>query len=182
MSTRKQGRGFTLVELLVVIAIIAILVLLLLPAINAAREAARRNGCLNNIRQLALSCANFEAATQRFPLANDSGSKLTLIKPGSSGTAGTADGYSWLVKLLPFIEQKQVFDDLKTNSQNFQNPAFESGTYNMNIRGPAMGTGIHISAIRIVAFGCPSYQGDLYADSSLAPDYPQTLPDGNGSS
>lgn len=180
MSTRKQGRGFTLVELLVVIAIIAILVLLLLPAINAAREAARRNGCLNNIRQLGLSSANFEAATQRFPLVNDSGAQLTAIVPGKSGTAASADGYSWLVKLLPFIEQKQVFDDLKVNSQNFQNPAFEAAAPYTNIRGAAGGTGAHISAIRIVAFACPSYQGDSFSDPVLAPDYPTALPDGNG--
>ncbi len=57
-----RRRGFTLIELLVVIAIIAILLLLLLPAINAAREAARRASCVNNIRQIAIAMQNFESA------------------------------------------------------------------------------------------------------------------------
>ena len=60
-------RGFTLVELLVVIAIIAVLVALLLPAVNAAREAARRSSCMNNIRQVALANANYESIAQRYP-------------------------------------------------------------------------------------------------------------------
>ena len=59
--------AFTLVELLVVIAIIGILVALLLPAVNSAREAARRTQCVNNIRQLGLACLNYESALSRFP-------------------------------------------------------------------------------------------------------------------
>ena len=99
MSTRTPRRAaFTLVELLVVIAIIAILVLLLLPAINAAREAARRNGCLSNIRQLGLATFNHESTLKRFPVVNDSGIDLQLIKPGSIQTADE-DGYSWIVRM-----------------------------------------------------------------------------------
>ncbi|MEK0425942.1 MAG: hypothetical protein RJB11_2033, partial [Planctomycetota bacterium] len=64
-STKRQG--FTLVELLVVIAIIGILVGLLLPAVQAAREAARRMSCGNNIRQLALGCLNYESAYKKLP-------------------------------------------------------------------------------------------------------------------
>ena len=64
---RARRQGFTLVELLVVIAIVAILVLLLLPAVNAAREAARRVSCVNNIRQLGMAMNNFESTFGRFP-------------------------------------------------------------------------------------------------------------------
>ena len=68
-GTSHRKRGFTLVELLVVIAIIGILVALLLPAIQAAREAARRSQCLNNLKQLGVAFLNYESARKEFPLA-----------------------------------------------------------------------------------------------------------------
>ena len=68
--SRSQKRGFTLVELLVVIAIIGILVALLLPAIQAAREAARRSQCVNKMKQLGLAALNYESARKLLPYAN----------------------------------------------------------------------------------------------------------------
>jgi prepilin-type N-terminal cleavage/methylation domain-containing protein/prepilin-type processing-associated H-X9-DG protein len=87
----RANRGFTLVELLVVIAIIGILVGLLLPAVQNAREAARRMQCSNNMHQLALAVANYESAHKRFPPGNLVGE--------------TFSGISMHARLLPFIEQ-----------------------------------------------------------------------------
>ncbi|MCC6493070.1 MAG: DUF1559 domain-containing protein [Pirellulales bacterium] len=88
-----RSRGFTLVELLVVIAIIGVLVALLLPAVQAAREAARRMKCQNNLKNIGLACLNYEAARKVLP-------------PGSSIQTQTGvNGLSWSVHILPYIEQ-----------------------------------------------------------------------------
>ena len=91
---RLRQRGFTLVELLVVIAIIGILVGLLLPAVQAAREAARRMQCQNNLKQLGLSFHNYESATKRFP--------------GGVGPFGCCWG-TWQVGVLPYMEQSAMY-------------------------------------------------------------------------
>src|SRR6187551_1840484 len=115
MEVKRSRRGFTLVELLVVIAIIGVLVALLLPAIQAAREAARRNSCLNNIKQICLGLNNHETAKGFYPVASTApfttgttGKIGALNEPyKATGTAAPAngDGYSWLVQLLPYMEQ-----------------------------------------------------------------------------
>jgi prepilin-type N-terminal cleavage/methylation domain-containing protein len=90
-----KRNGFTLVELLVVIAIIGVLVALLLPAIQAAREAARRTQCVNQIRQLGIACHNFHDSRKRFPAAGEA------VVPGS---LQKATGMSWLALILPYVE------------------------------------------------------------------------------
>lgn len=92
--------GFTLVELLVVIAIIAMLVTLLLPAVQFAREAARMNGCKNNLKQFGLAMHNFETAFQRFPAGYE-----FRREPD-----GNAAGFSWGTRLLPFLEESSTYD------------------------------------------------------------------------
>jgi prepilin-type N-terminal cleavage/methylation domain-containing protein/prepilin-type processing-associated H-X9-DG protein len=98
-------RGFTLVELLVVIAIIGVLVALLLPAVQAAREAARRSQCTNNIRQLAVACQNYEISNKALPPCRygcDSAAGVTC--PAAHRRA--ASGF---LALLPFIEQQPLY-------------------------------------------------------------------------
>jgi len=103
--------AFTLVELLVVIAIIAMLVSLLLPAVQSAREAARRSACQNNMRQLGLGVLNFESARQGLP----SFSELVSFPPTDPGGELRTDlpgamKFSWIVSILPFIEEQALHD------------------------------------------------------------------------
>lgn len=99
----RRPRGFTLIELLVVIAIIAVLIALLLPAVQAAREAARRMQCVNNLKQIGLALANYESANQVFP-------------PGRINTYIRGNGHCWgaYSQMLPFMEMQPLF-----NTMNF---------------------------------------------------------------
>ena len=140
MVARSVGRGFTLVELLVVITIIGILIALLLPAVQAAREAARRMSCLNNFKQLGLAAHNFHATNGYFPPS---------CTPGKtpSGKRNCWHGWSWLAQLLPYHEQGNLYPLL-------------------NIRdGSALDeTANHVLArdTAVPIFLCPSYAGPKY--------------------
>ncbi len=104
VTRQRHVRGFTLVELLVVIAIIGVLVALLLPAVQSAREAARRMQCLNNLKQIGLACHNYHDSFNQFP-------------PGEAN--GTYGGSSGFVAILPYMEQQnayQLYDFAKGNS------------------------------------------------------------------
>jgi len=138
MTISKNRGGFTLVELLVVIAIIGTLVGLLLPAVQSAREAARRSACTNHMKQLGLGVLNFESARKRLPAASS----------GSSTNSGaTLGGYSWICAILPFLEETNLYTQLSSNS-NRLNSGFTS-TLNQ--------TAARTSLPQLV---CPSFAGD----------------------
>jgi prepilin-type N-terminal cleavage/methylation domain-containing protein/prepilin-type processing-associated H-X9-DG protein len=133
--SRFRG-GFTLIELLVVIWIIAILIALLLPAVQAAREAARRVQCTNNMKQLGLALFNYESANGAYPASYGTGS-------GATGwDAQTWGAWSPQAQLLNYVEQMPVY-----NSINFS--IVSTGLYNGLIQLTAIST-------RIPSFLCPS--------------------------
>ena len=118
-------RGFTLVELLVVMAIIAILVGMLLPAVNAAREAAHRTSCANNMKQIGLAILNFESAHKLLPTGGEG------TDPATNQTAFTK--HSLFTYLLPFIEKQ---DHLQPDRPDAELPRHHRGRHALNATAP----------------------------------------------
>ncbi|MEW4567718.1 DUF1559 domain-containing protein [Tautonia sp. JC769] len=137
-SVRNNRRGFTLIELLVVIAIIGVLIALLLPAVQSAREAARRAQCTNNMKQLGLALHNYESTNQTFPLGGNNG-------PGGPTTFDNRYWGAWSphAMLLPYLEQTQIYNAINFNYLGRSDGAGERGNW----------TGF---SARINAFLCPS--------------------------
>jgi prepilin-type N-terminal cleavage/methylation domain-containing protein/prepilin-type processing-associated H-X9-DG protein len=128
MYRRSSRSGFTLVELLVVIAIIGILVALLLPAIQAAREAARRSQCSNNLKQISLALHNYHDVYKKFPL----------------GVMARGWGQSWWVGILPFAENRAMFE-------NWDHVSTSNGWTNQNVNNSRLAKDVRIGYML-----CPS--------------------------
>lgn len=139
----RRSSGFTLIELLVVIAIIAILVSLLLPAVQQAREAARRTQCKNNLHNIGLALHNYHDTYNVFP--NDT---WTYFPDPNNRATGQARNFSWMTYLLPYMDQAPLY-----NSINFSNQLY----------GQTMPNGQTIVEQKIAAYVCPS---DSYTEPS----------------
>ncbi len=116
-QARSGRRGFTLVELLVVIAIIGILVALLLPAIQAAREAARRTQCNNRLKQIGVALHNYHDTFQRLPLSDP--------RCPNVGVPIGNKRWGWMPRLLPYMEQSGLYDQLDFNLASWQGDNFQ---------------------------------------------------------
>jgi len=146
---KSRSAGFTLVELLVVIAIIGVLVALLLPAIQAAREAARRMSCQNNLKNIGLACLNYESAKKVLP-------------PSSQNKTSTgANGLSFLFTILPYVEQGGLDQQVAARIANIEQNGSDANTYDLG----------DINDLRLELFLCPSdveSKGNLRENSSAS--------------
>jgi prepilin-type N-terminal cleavage/methylation domain-containing protein/prepilin-type processing-associated H-X9-DG protein len=132
----KNRRGFTLIELLVVIAIIGVLIALLLPAVQAAREAARRAQCTNNLKQIGIGLHNYHSANNCFPVG-------ALLSRNTDLTTSNNGDFSAHVRLLPYVEQGPLFDTANFSIACYNDPA--------GIR-----TNSTVTTTRLSVFLCPS--------------------------
>jgi prepilin-type N-terminal cleavage/methylation domain-containing protein len=155
---KTRCRAFTLIELLVVIAIIAILIALLLPAVQQAREAARRSQCKNNLKQMGLALHNYHDVHLVFPPGNCS--PATSLGYGS----GTSTGHNLHAGILPYIDQAPLYNRLNWSVA----PAFNQTSVDT----------VHEAAVQtiITAYICPSSQTTtLFSYSSSYPIYVQGI-------
>lgn len=151
-SSSPRRRGFTLIELLVVIAIIAILVAILLPAVQQAREAARRSQCKNNLKQIGVALFNYEETFGAFPAAN-----YRSNQGGSNnGTEGRDALWGWGTMILPFMDQQGLYDALDPSNRALELAVADPGTIDQ-MRQPLAG------------FLCPSDPGESTNDIRRLP-------------
>ena len=149
---RRRQQGFTLIELLVVIAIIAILIALLLPAVQQAREAARRMQCKNNLKQIGLALHNYESTYKRLPMA------IVSDQCGSLNWGGNAayddDGFNWTASVLPYLDQSPVYN--KLTGSPWWGVFGATELYGNAVGNPATGAVIPGCETPLAAFKCPS--------------------------
>ncbi len=155
-----RPRGFTLIELLVVIAIIAVLIALLLPAVQAARGAARRLGCVNNLKQMGLAVHNYHDARGCFPPASLMHNAADLATNCASNSDGMSRSHGLFTHILPYVEQGNLY-----NAVNF---SFTAGSVNGNLQFGVLPGAVQYTAFATVLnlYVCPS---DTPRDPKVSP-------------
>ncbi|BBO30980.1 DUF1559 domain-containing protein [Lacipirellula parvula] len=182
MSHKRAAHGFTLVELLVVIAIIGVLVALLLPAVQAAREAARRTQCVNNVKQMALGAANYESAKKAFPpgrlspdwavngAAQGSYTNYNSVQQNASTKTGFYSVHIWL---LPYMEQANIYNMINFKVGQVLQMTTGGGTtpFNVNYNAYATAAGLFI---------CPSdpFTGRVISENNYRANFGGSTPFG----
>lgn len=184
LVAKSRKTGFTLIELLVVIAIIAILVSLLLPAVQQAREAARRTQCKNNLKQVGIALHNYHDVHKMFPGG--------LFGSPDDNFGMDDDGYGWGVMILPMIEQKNLYDTMPmtvtawagehTGTDDGFGWVEGAGNYNP-LRGyyNAFGEVLPPATTKISAYRCPSSAlpdniPGVYSNGGVSYDYQSNKP------
>ena len=162
MSLRCRVRAaFTLIELLVVIAIIAILIALLLPAVQQAREAARRSQCTNNMKQIGLALHNYESTYMTFPTGTRGGTYWSQVN--------VKDGTNWRTMILPYMDQAPVYNKLDFTASFGAGTTPATAFCNLS-GGPS--SNIVLSGLVVPVFRCPSSANEMfpnnYYNNSLA--------------
>ena len=172
----RLSRGFTLVELLVVIAIIGVLVALLLPAVQSAREAARRMSCSNNVRQMVIACHNFEDSKGSLP-------------PWASSVTGEYGSVHFL--LLPYLEQGNLFQKALGNSFNVRTEAVKvfvcptdvtapNGKFSgIAVNYPGSGTSVNRTSINGVPYGAATYAFNAWCNPTEPTATETVMPNGH---
>jgi type II secretory pathway pseudopilin PulG len=181
LEKRRHRLAFTLVELLVVVGIVVLLLMLLIPSVREAREPARRNGCLNNLKQLSLAIQNHHDTRGFLPLASTSplvtadgiqkygavGNASPRADSPTNWTAGQqGDGYSWIAQCLPFLEESTLYEKM-TAAQvapvlrygKLADAAFAPSS-NLNLEATGSNKSPFFWSTTIPALVCPSFPGD----------------------
>ena len=170
MITIHPRRGFTLAEMLAVIAVIGIVLAVALPFVQASRKAARRDQCQAKIKQLGLALLNHESAYGRFPLISSGISSQLLAAqtaiPASAIPGPSQAGWSWVVRVLPYLDQQNLYISISQESNGFVTGTgpFTPALYNGST------TSQHASCVPLSALICPDWLGNANTHGSSTID------------
>jgi type II secretory pathway pseudopilin PulG len=159
-SQYNRRAGFTLRDMLVAILVIGVLLALLIPSIQSAREAARNNVCISQLKGYGLAMHNYHDINKCFPSLTTT--KIRGVRPGSFVPDGKSAGFSWRVMCLPYLEDQALYDEIKLRSSNFSRPAFDPA---ISWKSPSGLTPYHAATRVITESICPSYRGAMLSNA-----------------